>query len=221
MVNIGNNWDNLLAEEFDKDYYLNLRRFLIEAYRIGKVYPDKNAIFNAFKYTDYPDVKAVILGQDPYHGPNQAHGLCFSVQRGTAKPPSLVNIFKELKSELGIEAPEHGCLEDWAKRGVLLLNTVLTVGEGEANSHKGKGWETLTDKVITLLNDREEPMVFMLWGAHARAKEMLLTNKQHCILASAHPSPLSAHNGFFGNGHFAKANDFLRQTGREIDWVIK
>ena len=220
MVNIGNTWDRLLAEEFEKEYYLKLRSFLIDEYRTRKIYPDKNAIFNALKLTDYPDVKAVILGQDPYHGAGQAHGLCFSVQKGILKPPSLVNIFKELKADMGIEMPNNGYLEDWAKKGVLLLNTVLTVREGEANSHKGKGWEVFTDKIIELLNERQEPMVFMLWGANARAKENLITNKRHCILASAHPSPLSAHNGFFGCRHFSKANAFLAKTEREIDWSI-
>ncbi len=220
MVNIGNAWDRLLAEEFEKEYYLKLRSFLIDEYRTQKIYPDKNAIFNAVKLTDYPDVKAVILGQDPYHGPGQAHGLCFSVQKGITKPPSLVNIFKELKVDIGVETPNHGCLEDWAKKGVLLLNTALTVREGEANAHKGKGWEVFTDKIIDLLNERKEPMVFMLWGANARAKENLITNNRHCILAAAHPSPLSAHNGFFGCRHFSKANAFLVQTEREIDWSI-
>ena len=221
MVNIGNSWDRLLADEFKKDYYLKLRSFLIDEYQTYRIYPDKNAIFNALKYTDYPEVRVVILGQDPYHGPNQAHGLCFSVQKGIIKPPSLVNIFKELKSELGIDAPAHGSLEEWAKRGVLLLNTVLTVREGEANSHKGKGWEILTDRIIEILNDRDDPMVFMLWGANAKTKQALITNGKHLTLTSAHPSPLSAHNGFFGNGHFTKANAFLAQTGREIDWKIK
>lgn len=220
MVNIGNQWDDLLAEEFEKDYYLKLRSFLIGEYKTYKIYPDKKDIFNALKYTDYPNVKAVILGQDPYHGPKQAHGLCFSVQKGVPKPPSLVNIFKELKEDLEISPPLHGCLEDWARKGVLLLNTVLTVREGEANSHKGKGWEIFTDRVIEILNEREKPMVFMLWGANAKSKEALITNKKHCVLVSAHPSPLSAHNGFFGSRHFSKANHFLAETGREIDWTI-
>jgi len=220
MVNIGNTWDGLLAEEFEKENYLKLRHFLIEEYKTRKIYPEKQDIFNALKYTDFPEVKVVILGQDPYHGQGQAHGLCFSVQKGIPKPPSLVNIFKELKADIGVEMPNHGCLEDWSKKGVLLLNTVLTVREGEANSHKGKGWEVVTDKIIERLNEREEPMVFMLWGANARAKENLITNNRHCILASAHPSPLSAHNGFFGCRHFSKANAFLDETGRAIDWAI-
>ncbi len=220
MINIGNAWDGLLADEFEKDYYLKLRAFLIDEYKTHRVYPDKRDIFNALKYTDYKQVKVVILGQDPYHGANQAHGLCFSVKKGVAKPPSLVNIFKELKADIGVQMPNHGCLEDWAENGVLLLNTVLTVREGEANSHKGKGWEIFTDKVIGLLNERKEPMVFMLWGANAKTKEVLITNPGHLVLTAAHPSPLSAYNGFFGCRHFSKSNAFLAQHGKEINWTI-
>jgi uracil-DNA glycosylase len=175
-------------------------------------------IFNALKYTAYKDVKAVILGQDPYHEPNQAHGLCFSVNRGVKKPPSLVNIFKELQNDLGIQPPDHGCLEGWAKQGVLLLNAVLTVRIGRANSHKGRGWEVFTDRVIELLNRREKPMVFLLWGANAKAKSSLITNKKHLVLTAAHPSPLSAYNGFFGCRHFSKTNEFLSKYGEEINW---
>jgi len=220
MVHIGNDWDAILDGEFEKEYYIALRDFLIGEYKTQIVFPSMYDIFNALKYTAYGDVKAVILGQDPYHEPNQAHGLCFSVKRGVPKPPSLVNIFKELKSDLGIAPPEHGCLEDWAKQGVLLLNTVLTVRIGQANSHKGKGWEIFTDRIIELLNQREKPMVFLLWGANARSKTSLITNKDHLILTAPHPSPLSAHNGFFGCRHFSRTNDFLSGFGDRIDWQI-
>lgn len=221
MVNIGNDWDTILEEEFEKEYYKELRKFLVQEYKTQIIYPSMYDIFNGLKFTAYNGVKAVILGQDPYHEPNQAHGLCFSVQKGVRKPPSLVNIFKELKADLGIEPPDHGCLEDWARQGILLLNTVLTVRRGQANSHKGKGWEVFTDRVISLLNEREKPMVFILWGAHAKAKTALITNKNHLILTAAHPSPLSAHNGFWGCKHFSKANEFLSQYGEEIQWRIE
>lgn len=220
MVSIGNDWDEILAGEFEKDYYLKLREFLIEEYRSKIVYPDKKNIFNAIKLTPYENVKAVIIGQDPYHGRGQAHGLCFSVNKGVETPPSLKNIYKELNSDLKIEPPSHGCLIDWAKEGVLLLNTVLTVREGEANSHKGKGWEELTDRIIIELNKREKPIVFILWGNNAKTKEAIITNEKHLILKSAHPSPLSAHNGFWGCKHFSKANEFLRQFGEEINWKL-
>jgi len=220
MVNIGNDWDGLLADEFRKDYYIALREFLKEEYRTKEIYPGMYDIFNALKFTSYKDVKAVILGQDPYHEPGQAHGLCFSVKRGVEKPPSLVNIFKELRDDLGIEIPGHGCLEDWARSGVLLLNTVLTVRRGAANSHKGKGWEILTDRIIELLNEREDPMVFILWGANAKEKRRFITNPAHLVLTGSHPSPLSAYNGFFGGKYFSKANDFLAEHGRMIDWSI-
>ncbi len=215
MVNIGNDWDTILEGEFEKEYYKELRRFLINEYKTQIVFPSMYDIFNALKLTAYQDVKAVILGQDPYHEPNQAHGLCFSVKRGVQRPPSLINIFKELESDLGIKPPEHGCLEDWAKQGVLLLNTVLTVRIGQANSHKGKGWEIFTNRVIEALNQREKPMVFLLWGANAKAKAELITNKQHIILTAAHPSPLSAYNGFYGCRHFSKANVFLAKSGEK------
>lgn len=208
MVNIGNEWDSLLAEEFKKDYYLRLRSILANEYKTQTIYPNMYDIFNALKYTSYSDVKAVILGQDPYHGPGQAHGLCFSVKKGVEAPPSLKNIFKEIKDELGIEPPNHGELTAWTKQGVLLLNTVLTVRAGQANSHKGLGWESFTDKVIELLNERNKPMVFLLWGANARQKTTLITNPAHLILSCAHPSPLSAYNGFFGCGHFKGAMIF-------------
>lgn len=222
MVNIGNEWDALLADEFKKDYYLQLRQFLISEYNSRTIYPPMNDIFNALRYTSYSDVKAVILGQDPYHGAGQAHGLCFSVKKGTPPPPSLQNIYKEINTELGLPIPNHGELTEWAKSGVLLMNTVLTVREGQANSHRGHGWEIFTDKVIELLNKREQPIVFLLWGGNARSKAKLITNPKHLILQCAHPSPLSAYNGFFGCGHFIKANEFLKSQGIEpIDWRIE
>jgi len=221
MVHIGNSWDEKLSGEFDKEYYLQLREFLKEEYSSRIVYPDMYDIFNALKYTPYEDVRAVILGQDPYHEPGQAHGLCFSVQKGVQTPPSLVNIFRELKDDLGIDPPAHGCLESWAKNGVLLLNTVLTVREHAAHSHKGKGWEIFTDHVIRLLNERPEPMVFILWGRPAGMKADLITSPQHEIITGAHPSPLSAHRGFFGGRYFSRTNDFLTRSGsRPIDWRI-
>lgn len=221
MVNIGNEWDELLAGEFKKDYYLQLRQFLISEYNSRTIYPPMNDIFNALKTTSYSDVKAVILGQDPYHGAGQAHGMCFSVKRGTPPPPSLQNIFKEIQNELGLPIPPHGELTAWAQSGVLLLNTALTVREGQANSHRGHGWEILTDRIIELLNGRETPIVFLLWGGNARAKAKLITNSKHLVLQCAHPSPLSAYNGFFGCGHFIKANEFLKSNGIEpIDWQI-
>ena len=222
MVQLGNEWDALLEEEFQKEYYLRLRAVLKQEYQTQTIYPDMYDIFNALRYTSYSQVKAVILGQDPYHGPNQAHGLCFSVKRGVEPPPSLKNIFKEIQYELGFAPPEHGELTAWARQGVLLLNTVLTVREAQANSHKGMGWETFTDKVISLLNDRETPMVFLLWGANARQKKELITNPNHLVLTSAHPSPLSAYNGFFGCGHFKECNLFLQNHQIEpIDWQIR
>ncbi len=221
MVQFNNSWDILLKDEFQKPYYLNLRKFLVQEYKTKTIHPHMNNIFNALKYTDYKDVKVVILGQDPYHQPNQAHGLCFSVQKGVNPPPSLQNMYKEIHAEYGFPIPEHGELTYWAKQGVLMMNTVLTVRESQPNSHKGMGWEIFTDNVISLLNQRPEPMVFLLWGANARAKTKIITNPNHLVLESAHPSPLSAYNGFFGNGHFKKANEFLRSRGMtEIDWRI-
>ncbi len=221
MVHIGNSWDSVLAEEFKKPYYLNLREFLKREYATCTVYPDMYDIFNALKYTSYEDVKAVIIGQDPYHGPNQAHGLCFSVKAGVAPPPSLVNIFKELKSDLGIDPPNNGELTDWAKQGVLLLNTVLTVRAGQANSHKGKGWEQLTDAIIKKLNERDKPIAFILWGGNAKTKAPLITNPIHGVFRAAHPSPLSAYNGFFGCRHFSQVNMFLERNGiQPINWRI-
>lgn len=222
MVYIGNDWDNVLEGEFEKDYYKKLEEFLEAEYREHTVYPPKENLFNALKFSSYEDTKVVILGQDPYHEPNQAHGLCFSVNKGVKVPPSLVNIYKEIQSDLGLIPPNHGCLEDWARQGVLLLNTVLTVRRGEANSHKGKGWEIFTDRIVKLLNEREKPMVFILWGANAKLKKALITNKEHMIITGVHPSPLSAFNGFFGGGYFSKANRFLEVTGQSpINWEIK
>ncbi len=222
MVSIGNDWDNLLSLEFEKDYYIKLRNFLINEYKTKVIYPNMYDIFNAIKYTSYENVKVVIIGQDPYHGPNQAHGLCFSVQKSVKPPPSLVNIFKEIKSDLGIDnLNKHGELTSWAKQGVLLLNNVLTVVSAMPNSHKGVGWETFTDKIIETLNQRETPLVFMLWGSNAKAKEKLITNKKHLILTTVHPSPLSSYNGFFGCKHFSKANEFLKENDiPEINWDI-
>ena len=222
MVNIGNKWDEVLAGEFKKEYYLKLRQFLIEEYKTRTIYPSMHDMFNALKYTSYEDVKAVILGQDPYHGPGQAHGMSFSVQKGVKQPPSLVNIFKEMKDDLGIDPPDHGYLMKWAQEGVLLLNTCLTVREHQANSHKGKGWEIFTDRVIELLNEREKPIVFILWGANAKSKVQLITGKQHLILTGAHPSPFSAYNGFFGGQYFSTTNEFLTEKGEgPIDWDLK
>ncbi len=221
MVNIGNSWDEVLAGEFEKEYYLELREFLKSEYSTHQVYPPMEHIFRALKETPYDKVKAVILGQDPYHEPGQAQGLCFSVPEGVKQPPSLVNIFKEMQADLGVRPPSHGNLLTWAHQGVLLLNAVLTVREHEANSHKNKGWEQFTDRVISLLNDREDPVVFILWGANAKAKASLITNERHCIITGAHPSPLSAHNGFWGGKYFSRANEFLEEQGYEpINWRI-
>ena len=222
-VHIGNDWDEILKEEFQKDYYLRLRQFLITEYRTRTVYPDMYDIFNALRYTPYQDVKAVILGQDPYHEPGQAHGLAFSVLPGVPQPPSLVNIFAELHDDLGIEPPpaDNGCLIAWAKSGVLLLNTALTVRAHQANSHRGKGWEQLTDRIIELLNEREKPVVFILWGSNAKSKIPLITGRQHLILSAVHPSPLSAYRGFFGGRYFSKTNEFLIANGEEpVDWRL-
>lgn len=215
MVQIGNEWDELLGPEFEKPYYHELRRFLVEEYEQHTVYPAKENIFNALRYTPYRDVRVVILGQDPYHEPEQAHGLAFSVLPGVAPPPSLGNIFRELEDDTGLPAADRtdGCLIPWAKSGVLLLNTVLTVRAHEANSHRGHGWEILTDEIIRRLNDREEPVVFLLWGSPARRKLDLITNRRHMVLVGAHPSPLSAYRGFFGGKYFSRANAFLKEAG--------
>lgn len=218
MVNIGNSWDSILKEDFESENYRNLRKFLAQEYRTRVIYPDMHDIFNALKYTPYENVKAVILGQDPYHGAGQAHGMCFSVKPDVPAPPSLVNIFKEIETDIGVKN-KSSYLVPWAKQGVLLLNTVLTVREGQPNSHKGKGWEVLTDSIIRKLNARKEPIVFMLWGGNARSKKSLITSSQHLILECPHPSPLSAYAGFFGCKHFSKCNAFLKAHGEEpIDW---
>lgn len=216
-----NDWESLLAPQFEKPYYQKLRQFLKEEYSTHVIYPNTNDIFNALHYTSYADTKVVILGQDPYHGPNQAHGLSFSVQPGVRTPPSLQNMYKELHADLGCDIPNNGYLVKWAEQGVLLLNAVLTVRQGEANSHKGKGWEHFTDRVIELLNEREKPVIFILWGRHAQAKKKLITNSNHHIIESVHPSPLSARRGFFGSKPFSKVNNFLSSMGEKgIDWQI-
>lgn len=219
MVNIGNDWDGILKDEWEKPYYKNLRQFLKKEYSNGKIYPDMHDIFNALKYTSFADTKVVIIGQDPYHGYGQAHGLCFSVKKGVMPPPSLKNIFKELNSDVGKEIPCHGELTDWAKQGVLLLNAVLTVREGQPTSHAKMGWETFTDRVISELNKKETPVVFLLWGAYAQKKAEIITNPLHKKLMSVHPSPLSASRGFFGCKHFSKTNELLKSAGLEpIVW---
>lgn len=222
MVQIGNDWDELLKGEFQKEYYQNLRKTLVNEYRIHTVYPDMHDIFNSLKYTPYEAVKVVIIGQDPYHGRGQAHGLSFSVKKGIAVPRSLQNIYKELQADLGCDIPDHGELIQWARQGVLMMNAVLTVRASEPNSHKGLGWEQFTDHVIELLNEREKPIVFLLWGANAGAKAELITNPNHLILRAPHPSPFSADRGFFGCRHFSKANEFLICTGQTpVDWQIR
>lgn len=219
---IGNNWDKLLEDEYKKEYFINLIEFLKKEYKQKTIYPKQNEIFNAFRYTSYDDVKVVIIGQDPYHGPKQAEGLSFSVSNDVLKPPSLQNIFKELESDLGIPFPEHNSLIPWAREGVLLLNAVLTVEEHKPASHSKIGWEIFTDHVIEVLNKREKPIVFILWGAFARSKKSLITNPKHCIIESAHPSPFSARNGYFGSRPFSKTNEFLRKNNiKEIDWSVE
>lgn len=217
MVKFDNDWDEVLKGEFDKPYYKKLHQFLKEEYSSRTIYPDMYDIFNALRYTPYNKVKVLILGQDPYHEPGQAHGLAFSVQKGIKVPPSLVNIYKELHDDIGFKIPSHGYLKEWAEQGVLLLNAVLTVRRGQANSHKGKGWEIFTDEVIKKLNEREETVVFILWGANARSKKKYITNPKHHILESPHPSPLSAYRGFFGGKFFSKTNSLLKEP---IDWTI-
>ena len=221
MVNLGNDWDDILADEWQKPYYLELRKFLKQEYSTQTVYPNMEDIFNALKLTSFKDTKVVIIGQDPYHGFGQAHGLCFSVKKGVVPPPSLKNIYKELKSDVGFEIPSHGELTSWAKQGVLLLNNVLTVREGLPNSHKGKGWEIFTDRVIGELNKKETPVVFLLWGANAQKKAEIITNPKHYKLMTVHPSPLSASRGFFGCRHFSKTNEILQKNRiNPINWEI-
>lgn len=222
MVVIGNDWDSLIKDEFEKEYYKKLRSFLANEYKTRTIYPDMYSIFNALKLTAYKDVKVVLLGQDPYHGEGQAHGLAFSVKKGVAIPPSLLNMYKELSRDLGCYIPNNGYLEKWARQGVLLLNTSLTVRAGEANSHQSIGWSIFTDNIVKLLNERDEKIVFLLWGGNARAKKALITNPCHSVLEAPHPSPLSAHRGFFGCGHFSMANKLLSECGKEaIDWQIE
>ncbi|MGT4663860.1 uracil-DNA glycosylase [Enterococcus hirae] len=218
---IHNSWQTILTDEFEKEYYQKLRNFLKKEYTTQKIHPDMYHIYEALELTPYEKVKVVILGQDPYHGVKQAHGLSFSVQPGVKIPPSLNNIYKELQSDLGISPVKHGNLVSWAKQGVLLLNTVLTVREGQAYSHRGKGWEILTDKIIEKLNEREKPIVFILWGKPAQEKMKMIDKSRHIILTSAHPSPLSAHRGFLGSKPFSKTNDALMALGETpIDWQL-
>jgi uracil-DNA glycosylase len=217
-----NDWAHVLEDELQKEYYHNLRKWLKDEYETNTPHPPMYDIFNAFHYTAYEDVKVVLLGQDPYHGPNQAEGLSFSVKKGVKIPPSLRNMYKELQDDLGCPFPAHGSLVKWAEQGVLLLNTVLTVEDGKANSHRGKGWERFTDHVISLLNEREKPVVFVLWGKPAQAKQSLIDLSRHYIVTAPHPSPLSAHRGFFGSRPYSKTNRFLREQGmKEIDWCLE
>ncbi|WP_269151575.1 uracil-DNA glycosylase [Sutcliffiella horikoshii] len=221
VKNLSGDWKALLEKETSKDYYKKLMQFLDYEYASTIVYPEKEAIFSAFEATSYEDVKVVILGQDPYHGKDQAHGMSFSVQKGMRVPPSLKNIYQELQDDLGIAPVQHGFLMEWAKQGVLLLNTVLTVREKKPNSHKGKGWERFTDEVIQVLNDRDKPVIFILWGKHAEQKENLITNRRHYIIKSTHPSPFSARKGFFGSRPFSRVNTILAENGEDaIDWRL-
>lgn len=221
-VKLDESWLAVIGDEFDKPYMKQLRAFLQAEKEQGKViYPPGSLWFNALNTTPFDQVKVVILGQDPYHGPRQAHGLCFSVPPGVPPPPSLQNIFKEIQRDLGLTIPRHGCLQHWAEQGVLLLNAVLTVEEGKAGAHQGKGWETFTDAVVSALNQRRDGLVFLLWGSYAQKKGTLIDRKRHCVLESPHPSPLSAHRGFLGNGHFSQANRWLGEHGQgEIDWSL-
>ena len=222
MVHLGNDWDEILKDEFEKPYYLKLREFLKEEYKTQTIYPDMYNIFNALKMSSFKDTKVVILGQDPYHEPNQAHGLCFSVLKGVTPPPSLQNIYKELADDIGFKIPSHGQLSKWAEQGVLMLNTVLTVRRGQANSHKGMGWESFTDRVISELNKKDTPVIFLLWGSPAKTKAQIINNPLHIKLTCVHPSPLSAYRGFFGCKHFSKTNELLIKNGlTPIDWQIE
>lgn len=219
---IQNDWTPFLKEEFEKDYFKKVNEFVEKEMQTKVIYPPKDSIFCAFEYTEYAQVKVVLLGQDPYHQPNQAHGLCFSVQKGEKIPPSLLNMYKELQSDYGIPIASHGCLTSWTKQGVFLLNTILTVEDSKPLSHQGVGWEVFTDNVIKKINDKNEPVVFLLWGKNAQLKKALITNKHHLILEAPHPSPLSSHRGFFGSKPFSKTNEFLRNTHQtEINWKIE
>lgn len=216
-----NDWQQVVGEEFDKPYYLELREFLKDEYANETVYPPKENIWSAFEHTPFENVKVVILGQDPYHGPNQAHGLSFSVQPGVTQPPSLRNIFKELKEDVGCERPENGTLTKWADQGVMMLNTVLTVRAGKAHSHRNKGWELFTDEVIRKLSEREEPVIFVLWGKPAQKKKQLIDLERHDVIEAPHPSPFSANKGFFGSRPFSKVNKLLQSRGQEpIDFCL-
>ncbi len=218
---IGNDWDQILSNEFKKEYFINLINKVRDEYKKKTVFPRKDQVFNAFRYTPYKDLKVVILGQDPYHGVGEAEGLSFSVPLDIKKPPSLVNIFKELNDDLGVPIPNHGSLHSWARQGVLLLNATLTVIKDLAGSHQGLGWETFTDNVIKIINEKDTPVVFILWGRYARSKKKLITNPMHLVIESAHPSPLSAYNGFFGSRPFSKTNNFLiKNKMKPIDWKI-
>ncbi|GAB3105914.1 uracil-DNA glycosylase [Aestuariicella hydrocarbonica] len=219
---LGSSWSPILGAELQKPYMRSLNQFLLQEQAQGKViYPAREQIFNALNSTPFGKVKVVILGQDPYHGPHQAHGLSFSVPQGVKIPPSLRNIFKEITADTGIPVPSHGCLQSWADQGVLLLNATLTVEQGKAGSHQGKGWETFTDKIVELLNERREGLVFMLWGSYAHKKGGIIDRSRHCVLESVHPSPLSAHRGFLGCGHFSRANEYLLGQGKSpIDWAL-
>ena len=221
-VRIGNDWDEILKDEWQKPYYLQLREFLKQEYAVQTVYPPMDDIFNALRYTSFADTKVVIIGQDPYHGPGQAHGLCFSVKEGIEPPPSLKNMFKELEADLSVTQPPHyGELTKWAKQGVLMLNNVLTVRRGNPNSHKGKGWEQVTDRIISELNKKDTPVVFLLWGNNAIQKARIINNPIHTKLTTVHPSPLSAYNGFFGCRHFSRTNELLTSAGLSpIDWQL-
>ena len=214
-------WKEVLMEEFQSPYFSSLKEFLVEEKRNYTIYPPGNLIFNAFQHTPFDRVKVVILGQDPYHGKGQAHGLCFSVPQGIPQPPSLVNIFKELHSDLGIPHPAHGNLELWADQGVLLINATLTVRDSQAGSHQKKGWETFTNRVIEIVSEKKSGVVFLLWGRYAQAKESLVDASKHLVLKAAHPSPLSAYNGFFSCRHFSRTNEYLQKQGEEgIDWRL-
>lgn len=221
-IRLEDSWKRRLAPEFHQPYMQALRQFLLERKQSGAtVYPPGRQIFNALDSTPFDDVRVVVLGQDPYHGPRQAHGLCFSVLPGVTTPPSLVNIFKELKTDLGVEPPGHGCLQAWADRGVLLLNAVLTVERGNAGAHQGKGWERFTDQVVRLLNAERDGLVFLLWGGYALRKGSVIDRDRHHVLTAPHPSPLSAHRGFFGCRHFSKTNAWLEARGQApVDWSL-
>lgn len=218
-VNIAEGWKNILADEFAKDYFVNLVSFVKDEYKTNTIYPPGKLIFNAFDKCAIENLKVVIIGQDPYHGPGQAHGLCFSVPDGIKFPPSLRNIFKEINNDIGVLIPESGNLERWAEQGVMLLNATLTVRASNAGSHQKKGWETFTDAVIKKISDEKEHVVFLLWGAYAQKKEELIDTEKHFVLKSVHPSPLSASRGFFGNHHFSRTNEYLQSKGLEpINW---